>query len=136
MRGKIIFKRGIIIGIVVLVCIYFSKEIFMQKEQEITLSEMLQDYVKDYKIEEQLDDGSAIIKLKAPDFCGIIIRMSDDIDYQDISLKDLANAVNNNPELVKDYIISVEKINEESIEKAFLSQISYELIIHAIEESL
>ena len=97
---------------------------------------MLQDYVKDYKIEEQLDDGSAIIKLKAPDFCGIIIRMSDDIDYQDISLKDLANAVNNNPELVKDYIISVEKINEESIEKAFLSQISYELIIHAIEESL
>ena len=107
MRGKIIFKRGIIIGIVVLVCIYFSKEIFMQKEQEITLSEMLQDYVKDYKIEEQLDDGSAIIKLKAPDFCGIIIRMSDDIDYQDISLKDLANAVNNNPELVKDFIISV-----------------------------
>lgn len=96
---------------------------------------MLQNYVEDYNVVEQLEDGNTIITVQAPDFSQIILKMSNEVDYQNISVTDLINAVKENPKLVKEYTISVKNLDEENVEKAFSSQIAYELLIQAIEQS-
>lgn len=106
-----------------------------QKRQNITVNEMLQEYAGDYNVEEQLEDGRTIITIQAPDFSQIVLKISNEIDYQNISVTDLKKAVKENPELIKEYTISLKNLDEENIKKAFSSQIAYELLIQAIERS-
>ncbi len=127
-------KLGIVIFLMVIcgcTIVYF----LYYRQQNMTLNGMLQSYIEDYNVEEQLNDGSAIITVQAPDFSQLILKVSGEVDYQDVSDIDLANAVKENPELVKQYTMSVEKLDKENIEKAFSSQIAYELLIQAIEQS-
>ena len=106
-----------------------------QKRQNITVNETLQEYAGDYNVEEQLEDGRTIITIQAPDFSQIVLKISNEIDYQNISVTDLKKAVKENPELIKEYTISLKNLDEENIKKAFSSQIAYELLIQAIERS-
>lgn len=129
---KIILGIGMLF---LLICVCIIAFFLHQKRQNMTVNEMLQNYVEDYNVVEQLEDGNTIITVRAPDFSQIILKMSNEVDYQSISLTDLINAVKENPELVKEYIISVENLDEENVEKAFSSQIAYELLIQAIEQS-
>lgn len=135
MKRKYKFKWlfGILFFFVICVCIIAF--VFWYGQRNMTLDELLQSYTKDYTIEEQLEDGRVAISFEAPDFSVLIQKMSEDFNYQDISVPDLANMIKENPDLVKEYNIFVEKLDEESIENAFSSQIAYELLIQAIKGS-
>lgn len=128
-------KLIIIVFVLLVICACVILFFGVQRRDDLTVSEMLQSHIGDYRVEEELKDGNIIITFQAPDFSRLVIKMQKQIDYQDISTTDIEKVIEENPELVKEYRISVEKLDKENIEKAFSNQIAYEMLIQAIEQS-
>lgn len=132
MKTMIKFVFACLAGIVVIVLGIFF---LYNSKQDMTIDELLQDYIEDYKINEQTEDGTQTISIKAPDFVQILSQNMNEFDYETISVTELANLVEDNSDLVKEYTIEVENLDEEHIKEALLSQISYDLLVESILES-
>lgn len=91
------------------------------------------EYAKDYVIVETADEEKTTVKVNAPDFNEIIKIMSEDTNIDELNSIDLEKIINENPECTKEYVFSVDSIDDDEIEKKFLDQVSYELMIYAIE---
>ena len=62
--------------------------------------------------------------------------MTDDFDYEKISIKDINNEIKKKTTTMKDYTLSVKKLDEETIIESLSSQISYELLMQSIEKAV
>ena len=130
-------KKIIIVFIIFIIGIGSVIGIFIwQNQKEVTIDEILHEYVKDYSVISQQENGETEIVVEAPDFTDILSNMTDDFDYEKISIKDINNEIKKKTTTMKDYTLSVKKIDEETIIESLSSQISYELLMQSIEKAV
>lgn len=104
----------------------------MGKSKE-TFDDLLNSYVSNYKMLEENDDGTTTIEITAPDFEEIIKILSKTDNIENVDSELLLKTIKDHPDCQKNYKIFVEKNNIQEIEKKFLQQVSYELIVSAME---
>ena len=130
-------KKIIIVFIIFIIGIGSVIGIFIwQNQKEVTIDEILHEYVKDYSVISQQENGETEIVVEAPDFTDILSDMTDDFDYEKISIKDINNEIKKKTTTMKDYTLSVKKLDEETIIESLSSQISYELLMQSIEKAV
>lgn len=123
--------------------------ILNEKYSEGQMNKFMLSYLKDYKIEDK--EGIIQVTLKAPDFA----YFAENIDEKDIGVKSVDELkqlskeetekliLNNIKKVIKkdgikmkDYTLTVENTNQETIEKAFLDKMAYDIAIVAIKDAI
>lgn len=110
--------------------------IYKGQNDKMKVNKILGKYTKEYDVGEKTEDGKTVITLEAPDFTSIFWEKAGMFDYENISPRELEKLAKENQEQIKEYTIFVENIDKDSITEALASQISYELLVKAIEQSL
>ena len=88
-------------------------------------------YASDYTFIESKDE-TCVVSVEAPDFEKIVKILLEDGE-QELNADLLQEVIENNPDCTKEYIVNVENEDTLVIEEAFLEQVSYELMVAAIQ---
>jgi len=88
-------------------------------------------YASDYTFIEN-NDEMCVVSVEAPDFEKIVKILLEDGE-QELNAELLKEVIENNPDCKKEYIVNAEREDTLVIEEAFLEQVSYELMIAAIQ---
>lgn len=94
--------------------------------QNISITEDCWKHVTDCKIVEQ-EDGSASVVLTAPDYVRLVNQLAEETT-EEVTGDMLAQAVENNPQAVKEYSFVAVTSKDEDVRAALMEQISYELV--------
>lgn len=118
--------------------------ILNEKYSDEQMEKFILSYVNDYKIENKGDTIQVIFN--APDFASFIKNLSenstmDKLDLNNSSneestkfvIKELKKMIVNKKINMKDYILTVEDTHQETVEKAFMDRISYEVALNIFE---
>ena len=81
-----------------------------------------------------LEDGTVLVTLTAPDYSAIIQHLAENGVTGDVTVEMLDEAAKDNPGSVKEYSFVAESTEEEAIQNALMEQITYELLIIAMED--
>lgn len=96
------------------------------EEKMISLQDSCWKYVTDQQTTE-LDDGSILVTLTAPDYSAIIEQLSNRKD-ENITNAMLIEAPSAYPNYIKEYTLTVDSADEASVKQALLDQIACELV--------
>ncbi len=115
--------------------------ILNEKYSDEQMEKFILSYVNDYKIENKGD--TIQVTFNAPDFASFIKNLSEDstMDKLDLNnssneestkfvIKELKKMIVNKKINMKDYILTVENTNQETIEKAFMDKISDDIFLN------
>lgn len=92
-------------------------------------------YVSDYTVVQENDDGTVEISVIAPDYKAIMEKASENNNEHEISMENINNLVNEYPDYKKEYIFTVKDLSNESIEEALNDKIVEDLIKSAIKNT-
>ena len=80
------------------------------------------------------EDGTYTIRIEAPDFAKILKQEIEVNPTLTINLESINLLINKYPDLKKTYEITAASNTQDDIQKAFLQQISYDLMVAAITD--
>ena len=125
-------KKNVIIGVVaVFIVIATFTTVILINQDTISINDICWENVTNMNVME-LEDGSVKVTLTAPDFVSLVKLL--DGEYNDtVTSKNIAKAVKNNPECVKEYVFTSSSSLEADIKSALMEQISYELTASTLE---
>lgn len=92
-------------------------------------------YASEYDVIESGDNGAVQVSVEAPDFCKIVENIIGESGDQSVTVSEIEDEVNRYPEYTKEYNFWVDKEEDSEIRKAFLDEVSKELIIYAIRNT-
>ena len=104
-------------------------------EKEKNSSDDVKNFCKQYASDYTLiknDDKTCVVSVEAPDFEKIVGILLEDGE-QELNVDLLEQIIDNNPDYTKEYVVNVENEDTLEIEEAFLEQVSYELMVSAIQ---
>lgn len=132
---------GIVMGIILVVLCGCSNNTDQDNEQSqstsasmssqasIDVSNIYQEYCKDYK-QTEVSEGKEIT-ITAPDFEKIMQSIYEDGTPLNIDSNTLENKIKEHPEITKDYTFTVKDDNQEQIERQFYDMVMYDITITA-----
>ena len=103
------------------------------QQEEKSIREICISYAEDYEVLTENQDGTKEIKVSAPDFAGITEVLCEEKQVKQINADVLQNAIQEYPELKKDYVFTAPSGKDQIIE-AFLDRVAYELMLSAMEQ--
>ena len=106
-----------------------STQTSMISQQNIDISNIYQEYCKDYK-RNDVSDGKEIT-VTAPDFEKIMQSIYEDGTPSSIDSNIIENKIKEHPEITRNYTFVVENDNQEQIEKQFYDMVMYDITITA-----
>ena len=132
---------GIVLGIILVVLCGCSNNTDQNNEQRqstsdsmssqasIDVSNIYQEYCKDYK-QTEVSEGKEIT-ITAPDFEKIMQSIYETGTPSSIDSNVLENKIKEHPEMTKDYTFIVSDDNQEQIERQFYDMVMYDITITA-----
>ena len=100
-------------------------------------SEILQafcsQYASEYEVIESREDEAIQVSVEAPDFGKIAAIISEQDSGDSITAREIKKAAKQYPDYKKEYTFWVKTEDEEVIEQGFLTKVSEELIVEAIQ---
>ena len=104
-----------------------------QNKGDNNSNDLLTQYISDYTIKQENDDGTTEISITAPDFETIIKSVVIDKQESEISIENINNLVKKYPDCKKEYVVIVSDLSDkEEIEAVLNDRIAEELIKSAI----
>ncbi len=117
---------------VVCICVYRSgNKPIVQNEKFISL-DICKDYVENYKSKKKKDGYKIIIS--APDFVKVGEGLSEEIDIEELSDRDIKKYIEERNVPEKKYTFIVDSLEEEQILKSFETEVARELAIFALKD--
>lgn len=102
---------------------------------ESDIARFFEDFTNEYQLISENEDGSYTLKVEAPDFANILKQEIEVNPTLTINLDNINLLINKYPDLKKTYEFTAASNAQEDIQKAFLQQISYELMVAAIVDT-
>lgn len=102
---------------------------------ESDIARFFEDFTDEYQVISENKDGSYTLKVEAPDFANILKQEIEANPTLTINLDNINLLINKYPDLKKTYEFTAASNAQEDIQKAFLQQISYELMVAAIVDT-
>ena len=93
------------------------------------------DQVSNYSVISEESPNNVTVSIVAPDYAQLILGVILEDGEAKINPKALSDAINNNPNQQKEYIVTSNGSDEESIKQALMEQIAKELMIESIIQS-
>lgn len=101
------------------------------EQEKEELKEYCKSYATEYTVDSENDDGTYTISISAPNFSEILSEVS---DQEELTIETLKKAVEDHPDITKEYQIFVENKEQAEIDVAFFEQVSYDLVVGAITD--
>lgn len=116
-----------------ILCLMFMVSCGKKENEGEALKKYCIEFVSEYNVLEEYADGRIKVSIIAPDFVHVIAAIKDENEKVEITPKNLEKGVKKHIEFEKEYIFysNVNEIND--VEKAFLQEIAYDLVIDAIK---
>lgn len=118
---------AVILGVIVLVACE-------KKDDKDAIKDYCMQYVSKYEVIQEKPDGKFEISVLAPDFEQVIETILTEDKEIEITSIVLEEAVEKYPDCEKEYIFYSDSDQMENIEKAFLEEVSHELVVSAIKK--
>ena len=99
-----------------------------------SLSDFITKYASEYTVIGNEDDQYRV-SVSAPDFKGITDAIIEKNNNSSFDSKEVITYATQHPECKKDYVLMVDECTEESIKKALLDYISYDLMATAFQNN-
>lgn len=103
-----------------------------QENSNDEVKDFCKQYASDYTLVQSKDE-MCVVSVEAPDFEKIVQILLED-GQQEINVQLLKKVIENNPDCTKEYLVNVESEDISAIKEAFLGQVSYELMVAAIQD--
>ncbi|MGN0408912.1 MAG: hypothetical protein ACI4E3_00745 [Candidatus Fimousia sp.] len=107
--------------------------IFRDENDSKSMKKYCEKYVSEYKVMEKKDNGSVMISVNAPDFKRMLEVIIEENEEKDITVDDIEKVAKKYPDYKKEYKFWVDTEEDDEIKKAFLNEVSKELIVEAIK---
>ncbi len=120
----------ILLGLALILCTACGN----QETEEKEIDDFYRQYAEQYEVLEEKEDGTIEIQVTAPDFVEIVGNLLQEYDAEELDVTVMQDAVQNQEVATKKYVFTVEEMEQETIEEAFLDEVSYEMMIAAITE--
>lgn len=120
----------ILLGLALILCTACGN----QETEEKEIDDFYKQYAEQYEVLEEKEDGTMEIQVTAPDFVEIVGNLLQEYDAEELDVTVMQDAVQNQEVATKKYVFTVEEMKQETVEEAFLDEVSYEMMIAAITE--
>lgn len=104
-------------------------------DNELEIARFFEDYTNEYQVISENEDGSYTLAIEAPDFASILKQEIEVNPTLTINLENINLLINKYPDLKKTYEFTAPSNAQEDVQKAFLEQISYDLMVAAIVDT-
>lgn len=101
---------------------------------ESDIARLFEGFTNEYQVISENEDGTYTIRIEAPDFAKILKQEIEVNPTLTINLESINLLINKYPDLKKTYEITAASNTQDDIQKAFLQQISYDLMVAAITD--
>lgn len=133
MAYKANMGKGKIISVLILcgILILFTGCLKEDKEDN-GLDDFCKEYISEYSIIQENDDGTFVVSVMAPDMASIMENMSENSQEKDIDVDDLEDMIKDYPNY-KEYVFVVNELTNSEIQDKFSDEIAKDLVISAIK---
>ncbi|MGO5097462.1 hypothetical protein ACTQ34_16915 [Agathobaculum sp. LCP25S3_E8] len=102
---------------------------------ESDIARLFEDFANEYQVISENEDGTYTFTIEAPDFANILKQEIEVNPTMTINLENITLLINKYPDLKKTYEFTAASNEQDDIQKAFLQQISYDLMVAAIVDT-
>lgn len=103
--------------------------------RESDISRLFRAFANEYQVLSENEDGTYTLKILAPDFASILKQELEDNPTLTLNSENIDVLIDKYPDLEISYEFTVASKKRDEIQKAFLQQISYDLMVAAIMDS-
>lgn len=104
-------------------------------EHESNMAKLFKDFANKYQVISENEDGTYTIRIIAPDFASILQKEIESNPTLTVDSETIKGLSERYPDLKKAYELTVASNKKADVQRAFLEQVSYDLMVSAIMDT-